>query len=263
MEIPAEVEKRIQESLGSYCSSLHISICKLLISAYGDDEDNWRDPSIVGYLTLFVSRKLKTTAIRIYDIHTFDILFEIELYYNFEPYLDENQQQIAILQHELGSFCFLFCDETQGADFYGKILSTSQKMKNEVVFQKEKKNQKKKKGGLFSFFKRKDKKSDDISFSITGPSHFEHVQHGYPNADTSMAGISPPLSLATKKKAPSPAVSRKSLSYLKTDDQWDSYISSIDFDKSPMSSNTPLNRISYDSNLHFILPETVSRPQKN
>ncbi|KAK8791909.1 hypothetical protein WA158_005286 [Blastocystis sp. Blastoise] len=267
MSTSPTVQKLIQDKIGIYCSPLFIHPLKMYLSSVNSIHNGQVNSPIEGYVVLLISRKTKTHFIKIFRESNYDIQFELELTKSFNIQVVEEDNYLVFLHYDNSLYNFVFLDNNQGYDFYMKLIDINDKLKKKDSIDQQVVNKKDKKG-FFSLFKKGKKIHESThqnSLKITLPMnynniYFEQVQHWDNNQISDTFNSIPFQRVSIEQPRQSVPFNSLRLSKLISDEEWDEYIASLEFDKSPTSSFSL--RSSYDSDLRISLPLSISRPNQ-
>ncbi|CAG9316024.1 unnamed protein product [Blepharisma stoltei] len=141
--ISEEIIKELNEKIAGTCTLIATASAKL----YANDGKNqsWRDSGLYGAICLIIDRILQTTLMRMYDLNTFDLIFETELYYDFFNFYDQLSQSFFCFPIPGGQIGIYFCSPNEAESFKQKIRSFSPKPENQKFEDSKSKNTKKSK----------------------------------------------------------------------------------------------------------------------
>lgn len=77
-----------------------------------DPTGKLRYSNLIGILQLDIDRQLKSKFLRIYDVETLSLSFEVEIYYGFQKYYRAITDTIYMFEYPKGSIAFQFRNPT-------------------------------------------------------------------------------------------------------------------------------------------------------
>lgn len=77
-QVSQEQQDAIRKILGGTASPLCFGICRVLMAA--PNGGGWQDTNLWGAITLIMDRSRNAKIIRVYDLQTYDVIFDEELY---------------------------------------------------------------------------------------------------------------------------------------------------------------------------------------
>lgn len=113
--------RRINSFLGNNRELIKIASVKLFTSNY--QAIHWLDTELEGFLVFVVDRHYKSKFFVLYDYHTYEKLFEMELYIDFNKYYTELEENFHCFELGKGFIAFKFLDVNGGAEFKNTILA--------------------------------------------------------------------------------------------------------------------------------------------
>lgn len=113
-----------------------------------------------GYLQLAVRKKTKIIFINLYDMKSYELIFQHELFYGFANFYRVIDRQFHFFQSDICEIGISFASKKDGNDFYYQIMNISPKKQ------------------FLSIFKKADEQ-----FIITEPNSCEHISGVAQNDD--------------------------------------------------------------------------------
>lgn len=77
--------------------------------------------NVIGLLQLDMDRKLKSKCLRIYNLDTMKLAFEIELYCNFASHYKKLDDKFYFFDYPMGTIGLLFRTKEEAEIMFGKI----------------------------------------------------------------------------------------------------------------------------------------------
>jgi|688.fasta_scaffold700022_1 hypothetical protein len=77
-----------------------------------DPTGKLRYSNLIGILQIDIDRQLKSKFLRIYDVETLSLSFEVEIYYGFQKYYRPITDTIYMFEYPKGSIAFQFRSPT-------------------------------------------------------------------------------------------------------------------------------------------------------
>mmetsp|Transcript_20061 Transcript_20061/g.22712 ORF Transcript_20061/g.22712 Transcript_20061/m.22712 type:complete len:594 (+) Transcript_20061:49-1830(+) len=177
--------KKISQLITEQCTLLCTAVIKLYTSS--GKEPKWVDSTLIGGLCLIVDRKLKAKVFRMFELNTYDLLFETELYEDFKEHYHELNEYFHCFEIDGGYVGFSFSDSKDASKFKTQINLYSDKGEREIEIEHTQSaplretDKKKKKGGWFNLFRKKkrDEEEEDekFEFVISKPTMVQHNDH--------------------------------------------------------------------------------------
>ncbi len=192
MALHDDEKAKIAQILGVKCSIMASTVAKLYLSspdpklnkkAISEDsllfsfknltDKQWTFTNVLGALVFIIDRELDTFVFHIYDLTTFELRFEYELYEDIQ-YLELDKQFHAFEMEDCVAG-LSFCDESDAKRFYSKV-NALKPSSNAQSASSALKNDQKKKGGLLGFFGAKETKKKEVEItSVLSVTHNEHI----------------------------------------------------------------------------------------
>ncbi|KAL4497098.1 hypothetical protein ABPG72_019418 [Tetrahymena utriculariae] len=186
--VPEEVKKLLQQVIGNKQTIMNIAIARIFTAR---SEGEWIYSNLQGILCLVWDReKDNTPFLRLFDIETFDLLFEAEMYIDFHLSYASVNPTFYMFEYMSAFIGLQFVSETEASQFSLKVMTQSLKdikQEQNIEQQQPKEKKKEEKEGLFGFRKglkkivsnlfQKDAKNnqDAENYEISKPISFQKV----------------------------------------------------------------------------------------
>ena len=122
---PKELEKKRILSTLDHSHELYGDMSNVKLYSSDKEGKNWLFSDVEGYLCLILDYEAKTIYIRIYDIFTYQILFQYELYNNFAKLFEELASDFLCFEIDSGFLGIQFDSEDEAQSFYAVIKRLS------------------------------------------------------------------------------------------------------------------------------------------
>ncbi|SPQ99601.1 unnamed protein product (mitochondrion) [Plasmodiophora brassicae] len=118
-QVSQEQQDAIRKILGGTASPLCFGICRVLMAA--PNGGGWQDTNLWGAITLIMDRSRNAKIIRVYDLQTYDVIFDEELYVGMQ-YLAARAyfHTVEVYGAILG---FDFTNEQDAYNFHNRVVS--------------------------------------------------------------------------------------------------------------------------------------------
>jgi Wiskott-Aldrich syndrome protein len=170
---------RLKSVLGDTASPLSHTIARLLLAT--PNQHTWNNTKLAGALVLVIDRKRECKLIRLYDINTWQVLFDEELYVGSK--YEAPLPYFHTFEIPNGYAGLDFPVEQQAEQFWTKVQQMIPKHATapSLVSVQPASNQSTRKGlGLLNFFGFEDNSAQEKPSIISKPSNVQHLQHiGY------------------------------------------------------------------------------------
>ncbi|EAR87069.1 WH1 domain protein (macronuclear) [Tetrahymena thermophila SB210] len=153
--VPEEVKKLLQQVIGNKQTIMSIAIARIFTAR---SEGEWIYSNLQGILCLVWDReKDNTPFLRLFDIETFDLLFEAEMYIDFHLSYASVNPTFYMFEYMNAFIGLQFISDSEASQFSLKVMTQSLKdVKPEQNIQQQqqpKEKKKEEKEGLFGFRK--------------------------------------------------------------------------------------------------------------